>query len=73
MNSRFTGNHLERDVLYNLQMRLGLFVISFACLFCGVDQVAFDFRYTKEIWERGNHLGAEYQMILKQWAREHHL
>ena len=54
-------------------MRLGLFVISFACLFCGVDQVAFDFRYTKEIWEQGNRLGAEYQVILKQWAREHHL
>jgi len=54
-------------------MRLGLFVFSFACLFCGLDEVAYDFHYTKEIWTQGNRIGAEYQAILKRWAREHHL
>ena len=54
-------------------MRLGLFVLSFVCLFCGLDEVAYDFHYTKEIWTQGNRIGVEYQAFLKRWAREHHL
>ena len=54
-------------------MRLGLFILSFACIFCGLDEVAYDFQYTKEFWKQGNRLGAEYELVLKQWVREHHL
>lgn len=70
---RFARNDLSGVVKYYQQMRLGLFVLAFACLFCGLDQVVFDFRYTKEFWTQGNRLSAEYQVNLKQWAREHHL
>jgi hypothetical protein len=54
-------------------MRLGLFVISFVCLFCGLDEVAYDFQYTKEFWQKGNRAATEYELVLKWWAREHHL
>jgi hypothetical protein len=72
-HSRFAGNDLAGVVKYNRRMRLGLFVISFVCLFCGFDEVAYDFQYTKEFGKQGNRLGAEYEVVLKQWVREHHL
>ena len=73
VNSLFADNDLSGVVKYNRPMRLGLFLLSFACLFCGLDEVAFDLRYSKEFWNQGNRLGAEYQVILIRWAREHHL
>jgi hypothetical protein len=45
------GNDLSGVVKYNRQMRLGLFILSFACIFCGLDEVAYDFQHTKEFWK----------------------
>jgi hypothetical protein len=53
-------------------MRLGLFVLAFTSLFCGLDEVAYDLHYTKEFWKQGNRVGTEYESALKRWAREHH-
>jgi hypothetical protein len=53
-------------------MRLGLFLLAFAGLFCGFDEVAYDLHYTKELWTQGNRVGVEYESALKRWAREHH-
>jgi hypothetical protein len=53
-------------------MRLGLFLLAFASLFCGFDEVAYDLHYTKEFWKQGNRVGVEYESALKRWAREHH-
>jgi len=71
-SSRTEGNDLAGVVKYNRQMRLGLFILSFAFIFCGLDEAAYDFQYTKEFWKQGNRLGAEYELVLKQWVREHH-
>ena len=73
MISLFAGIGLEGVVIYNRLMRLGLFVLAFACIFCGLDEIVFDLHYTKEFWTHGNSLGTEYQAILKRWAHEHHL
>jgi hypothetical protein len=72
-NSRIAGNGLEGVVKYNRQMRLGLFVLAFACFFGGLDEVVYDLKYTKEFWKQGNVVSAKYELVLKQWAREHHL
>jgi hypothetical protein len=52
-------------------MRLGLFILAFAGLFCGFDQVAYDLHNTKELWNQGNPVGAEFELAVKRWAREH--
>jgi hypothetical protein len=72
VSSRLASNDLAGVVKYNRPMRLGLFILSFVCLFCGFDEYAYDLRYTKELWKQGNRLGAEYQLVLKRWVREHH-
>ncbi len=67
-----TCNDLAGVVKYNRQMRLPLFLLAFAGLFCGFDEVAFDLHNTKEFWQQGNRVGTEYELALKRWAREHH-
>jgi hypothetical protein len=71
VSSRFAGNDLAGVVKYNRQMRLPLFLLAFACFFCGFDEVAYEFHYTKEFWKQGNRVAAEYELALKRWAREH--
>jgi hypothetical protein len=46
------GSNISGVVKYNRQMRLGLFILSFACIFCGLDELAYDFQYTMEFWKR---------------------
>lgn len=71
-SARFASNDLAGVVKYNRQMRVGLFFLAFAGLFCGFDEVAYDLQYTKEFWQRGNRVGAQYELALKHWVREHH-
>jgi hypothetical protein len=48
VSSRFARNDLAGVVKYNRLMRLLLFLLAFACLFCGFDEAAYDFHYTMD-------------------------